>query len=168
MTKKWRRVYAWVLTVAMVLSMANLPITIAKAASTQNLTVKSGATSVTIAKNEYGDDYIGDMFFNIPDALKTKSAISSNKVTSMTVKITIKSFTQGSGAKAQAFIFAQPDASGDWNWNQSSTAELVTGSQLTLTYSFADMDWKGGTTLGNLGVRFANAAEGSTVSYSLR
>ena len=31
MTKKWRRVYAWVLTVAMVLSMANLPITIAKA-----------------------------------------------------------------------------------------------------------------------------------------
>ena len=167
MTKKWRRVYAWVLTVAMVLSMANLPITIAKAASTQNLTVKSGATSVTIAKNEYGDDYIGDMFFNIPDALKTKSAISSNKVTSMTVKITIKSFTQGSGAKAQAFIFAQPDASGDWNWNQSSTAELVTGSQLTLTYSFADMDWKGGTTLGNLGVRFANAAEGSTVSYSV-
>ena len=164
MTKKWRRVYAWVLTVAMVL--ANLPITIAKAASTQNLTVKSGATSVTIAKNEYGDDYIGDMFFNIPDALKTKSAISSNKVTSMTVKITIKSFTQGSGAKAQAFIFAQPDASGDWNWNQSSTAELVTGSQLTLTYSFADMDWKGGTTLGNLGVRFANAAEGTTVSYS--
>ena len=167
MTKKWRRVYAWVLTVAMVLSMVNLPITIAKAASTQNLTVKSGATSVTIAKNEYGDDYIGDMFFNIPDALKTKSAISSNKVTSMTVKITIKSFTQGSGAKAQAFIFAQPDASGDWNWNQSSTAELVTGSQLTLTYSFADMDWKGGTTLGNLGVRFANAAEGSTVSYSV-
>ena len=167
MTKKWRRVYAWVLTVAMVLSMANLPITIAKAASTENLTVKSGATSVTIAKNEYGDDYIGDMFFNIPDALKTKSAISSNKVTSMTVKITIKSFTQGSGAKAQAFIFAQPDASGDWNWNQSSTAELVTGSQLTLTYSFADMDWKGGTTLGNLGVRFANAAEGSTVSYSV-
>ena len=167
MTKKWRRVYAWVLTVAMVLSMANLPITVAKAASTQNLTVKSGATSVTIAKNEYGDDYIGDMFFNIPDALKTKSAISSNKVTSMTVKITIKSFTQGSGAKAQAFIFAQPDASGDWNWNQSSTAELVTGSQLTLTYSFADMDWKGGTTLGNLGVRFANAAEGSTVSYSV-
>ena len=167
MTKKWRRVYAWVLIVAMVLSMANLPITIAKAASTQNLTVKSGATSVTIAKNEYGDDYIGDMFFNIPDALKTKSAISSNKVTSMTVKITIKSFTQGSGAKAQAFIFAQPDASGDWNWNQSSTAELVTGSQLTLTYSFADMDWKGGTTLGNLGVRFANAAEGSTVSYSV-
>ena len=167
MTKKWRRVYAWALTVAMVLSMANLPITIAKAASTQNLTVKSGATSVTIAKNEYGDDYIGDMFFNIPDALKTKSAISSNKVTSMTVKITIKSFTQGSGAKAQAFIFAQPDASGDWNWNQSSTAELVTGSQLTLTYSFADMDWKGGTTLGNLGVRFANAAEGSTVSYSV-
>ena len=167
MTKKWRRVYAWVLTVAMVLSMANLPITIAKAASTQNLTVKSGATSVTIAKNEYGDDYIGDMFFNIPDALKTNSAISSNKVTSMTVKITIKSFTQGSGAKAQAFIFAQPDASGDWNWNQSSTAELVTGSQLTLTYSFADMDWKGGTTLGNLGVRFANAAEGSTVSYSV-
>lgn len=79
MTKKWRRVYAWVLTVAMVLSMANLPITIAKAASTQNLTVKSGATSVTIAKNEYGDDYIGDMFFNIPDALKTKSAISSNQ-----------------------------------------------------------------------------------------
>ena len=167
MTKKWRRVYAWVLTVAMVLSMANLPITIAKAASTQNLTVKSGATSVTIAKNEYGDDYIGDMFFNIPDALKTKSAISSNKVTSMTVKITIKSFTQGSGAKAQAFIFAQPDASGDWNWNQSSTAELVTGSQLTLNYSFADMDWKGGTTLGNLGVRFANVAEGSTVSYSV-
>ena len=167
MTKKWRRVYAWVLIVAMVLSMANLPITIAKAASTQNLTVKSGATSVTIAKNEYGDDYIGDMFFNIPDALKTKSAISSNKVTSMTVKITIKSFTQGSGAKAQVFIFAQPDASGDWNWNQSSTAELVTGSQLTLTYSFADMDWKGGTTLGNLGVRFANAAEGSTVSYSV-
>ena len=167
MTKKWRRVYAWVLTVAMVLSMVNLPSTIAKAASTQNLTVKSGATSVTIAKNEYGDDYIGDMFFNIPDALKTKSAISSNKVTSMTVKITIKSFTQGSGAKAQAFIFAQPDASGDWNWNQSSTAELVIGSQLTLTYSFADMDWKGGTTLGNLGVRFANAAEGSTVSYSV-
>ena len=56
----------------------------------------------------------------------------------MTVKITIKSFTQ-EVAQSASIYFAQPDASGDWNWNQSSTAELVTGSQLTLTYSFADM-----------------------------
>lgn len=165
--KKWGRIYAWIVTVAMLLSMINMPITAVQAATTQNLTVKSGATGVTIAKNQYGDDYIGDLFFNIPDVLKTKSNISSNKVTSMQVKLTIKSFTQGSGDKAQAFIFAQPDATGSWNWNQSATAELAVNKQITLNYSFADMDWNGGTTMGNLGVRFANAADGSTVSYSV-
>ncbi|MCI5640797.1 MAG: hypothetical protein MR316_07480, partial [Lachnospiraceae bacterium] len=62
--KKWGRIYAWIVTVAMLLSMINMPITAVQAATTQNLTVKSGATGVTIAKNQYGDDYIGDLFFN--------------------------------------------------------------------------------------------------------
>lgn len=168
MKTKHQRIYAWVLTFAMIISLISVPGKGAKAAETsQDLTIKSGETSVTIAKNEYGDDYIGDMFFNIPSVMQTKTAMSSNKVTSMEVKITVKSFTQGTGDPARAMIFAQPDASGNWNWNQSDTANLAVGQQITLKYSFADMDWNGGTTMGNLGVRFANGADGSTVTYTV-
>lgn len=168
MKTKHQRIYAWVLTFAMIISLISVPGKGAKAAETsQDLSIKSGETSVTIAKNEYGDDYIGDMFFNIPSVMQTKTAMSSNKVTSMEVKITVKSFTQGTGDPARAMIFAQPDASGSWNWNQSDTANLAVGQQITLKYSFADMDWNGGTTMGNLGIRFANGADGSTVTYTV-
>ena len=168
MKTKHQRIYAWVLTFAMIISLISVPGKGAKAAETsQDLTIKSGETSVTIAKNQHGDDYIGDMFFNIPSVMQTKTAMSSNKVTSMEVKITVKSFTQGTGDPARAMIFAQPDASGNWNWNQSGTANLAVGQQITLKYSFADMDWNGGTTMGNLGVRFANGADGSTITYTV-
>ena len=168
MKTKHQRIYAWVLTFAMIISLISVPGKGAKAAETsQDLTIKSGETSVTIAKNEYGDDYIGDMFFNIPSVMQTQTAMSSNKVTSMEVKITVKSFTQGTGDPARAMIFVQPDASGNWKWNQSGTANLAVGQQITLKYSFADMDWNGGTTMGNLGVRFANGADGSTITYTV-
>ena len=136
MKTKHQQIYAWVLTFAMIISLISVPGKGAKAAATsQDLTIKSGETSVTIAKNQYGDDYIGDMFFNIPSVMQTKTAMSSNKVTSMEVKITVKSFTQGTGDPARAMIFAQPDASGKWNWNQSGTANLGVGQQITLKYS---------------------------------
>ncbi len=168
MKTKHQRIYAWVLTFAMIISLISVPGKGAKAAETsQDLTIKSGETSVTIAKNQYGDDYIGDMFFNIPSVMQTKTAMSSNKVTSMEVKITVKSFTQGTGDSARAMIFVQPDKSGSWKWNQSGAVNLAVGQQITLRYSFADMDWNGGTTMGNLGVRFANGADGSTVTYTV-
>ena len=168
MKTKHQRIYAWVLTFAMIISLISVPGKGAKAAETsQDLTIKSGETSVTIAKNQHGDDYIGDMFFNIPSVMQTQTAMSSNNVTSMEVKITVKSFTQGTGDPARAMIFAQPDASGNWNWNQSGTANLAVGQQITLKYSFADMDWNDGTTMGNLGVRFANGADGSTITYTV-
>ena len=168
MKTKHQRIYAWVLTFAMIISLISVPGKGAKAAETsQDLTIKSGETSVTIAKNQHGDDYIGDMFFNIPSVMQTQTAMSSNNVTSMEVKITVKSFTQGTGDPARAMIFVQPDASGNWKWNQSGTANLAVGQQITLKYSFADMDWNGGTTMGNLGVRFANGADGSTITYTV-
>lgn len=166
-----KRMGAWLLVFAMTLSMVNLPVEITEAADAEaadvNLTVQSGSTSVTIAKNKYGDDYIGDMFFTIPSQIQTKDAIRTNGVTSVEVKLTVSNFTQGSGEPARAMIFAQPDAGGNWEWNQSDTVDLVKGQQLTLTFSFSGMNWNGGTKMGNLGVRFANAADGSTVSYTI-
>lgn len=162
-----RYISAWVLIVAMVLTMVNLPVKFTEAASDINLSVKSGATSVTVAKNPYGNDYIGDMFFNIPSEIQTKSAMNANGITSIEVKLTVNSYTQGSGDPARAMIFAQPDDGGTWEWNQSDTVDLVTGQQLTLTYSFSSMNWNGGSTMGNLGVRFANAADGSTIFYTI-
>lgn len=161
-----KRMGAWLLVFAMTLTAVNIPVKVTEAADI-NLTVKSGSNSVTIAKNVYGTDYIGDMFFNIPSQIKTKDAISTNKVTSVEVKLTVNAFTQGSGESARAMIFAQPNEDGDWKWNQSETADLVKGQQITLSFPFSSMNWNGGSEMGNLGVRFANAADGSTVSYTI-
>ena len=162
---------AWVLTLAMVLSgigVYHSEKTAKADGTTYDLSVKSGfsATSATIAKNPYGTDYIADVEFDIPSQASSKSMINSNGITSMEVSLTVNSFTAGTGTPS-VMLYAQPGSDGDYKWNQSDGVDLVTGQTLNLKFSFSDMNWNGGSTVGHLAIRFANCADGSTVSYTI-
>lgn len=169
--KKGTRLGAWLLVMVMVCSLVTVPAKSVEAAEVSyDLSVKSGysATSVTMAKNSYGNDYIGDVPFNIPTQAATKSAISSNGITKMEIKLTIQSFTPIGGSETpKVMAYVQPGQDGSWEWNQSAGVELKTGQQLTVTYDLAGMNWNGGSTMGNMGIRFANCADGSTVSFTI-
>ncbi len=167
--QQMRRSIAWVLAFAMAVSGLALPGTgkMAQASDTSyNLSVKSGSSSdtVTLVKNEYGDDYISDVLFTIPSQAENKSALSSYGITSMEVTVTINSF---SGNNPGVMLYAQPDASGSWAWNSTDTTVLEAGKQITLAYNFSGMDWNGGDTMGNLGLRFADTAADASVSYTI-
>jgi len=169
-SKKGRRLTAWLLTLIMVCSLVTVPAGNVEAAEVSyDLSVKSGysATSVTIAKNQYGNDYIGDVLFDIPAQAATKSAIASSGITKMEVKLTVQSFTPGGGETPKVMAYVQPGEDGSWKWNQSADVELKTGQQLTVTYDLAGMDWNDGSTMGNMGIRFANCADGSKVSFTI-
>lgn len=169
-SKKRTRLGAWLLAMVMVCSLVTVPAKSVEAAEVSyDLSVKSGysATSVTMAKNEWGNDYIGDVLFNIPTQAATKSAIASNGITKMEVKLTVQSFTSGGGETPKVMAYVQPGEDGNWEWNQSADVELKTGQQLTVTYDLAGMNWNGGSTMGNMGIRFANCADGSKVSFTI-
>lgn len=169
-SKKSRRLTAWLLALIMVCSLVTVPAGNVEAAEVSyDLSVKSGysATSVTMAKNEYGNDYIGDVQFNVPAQVATKSAVASSGITKMEVKLTVQSFTPGGGDSPKVMAFVQPGEDGSWKWNQSADVELKTGQQLTVSYDLAAMDWNGGSTMGNMGIRFANCADGSKVTFTI-
>ena len=164
-----RRSIAWVLAFAMAVSGLVVPVTeeTAQASSTSyDLSVSSGSSngSVTLEKNAYGDDYISDVLFTIPSQAENKSALSTYGITSMEVTVTINSF---SGTKPGVMVYVQPGEDGSWAWNATDTTVLEAGKQITLSYNFSGMDWNGGSTMGNLGLRFADSTEGSTVSYTI-
>lgn len=164
------RIGAWLLALVMVCSLVTVPAKSVEAAEVSyDLSVKSGysATSVAIAKNEYGSDYIGDVLFNIPTQAATKSAIISSGITKMEVKLTVQSFTSGGGETPKVMAYVQPGEDGEWEWNQSADVELETDKQLTVTYDLSGMNWNGGSTMGNMGIRFANCADGSQVSFTI-
>ncbi|MDE6433790.1 MAG: Ig-like domain-containing protein [Lachnospiraceae bacterium] len=168
--KKGRGLGAWLLALVMICSLVTVPAKSVEAAEVSyDLSVKSGysGTSVTMAKNTYGTDYIGDVLFDIPTQAATKSAITSNGLTKMEVKLTVQSFTPGGGETPKVMAYVQPGEDGDWKWNQSVDVELATGKQLTVTYDLSSIDWNGGSTTGNMGIRFANCANGSKVSFTI-
>lgn len=169
-TKMSNRISAWLLTLVMIVGLVAVPAGEVKAAEppTWDLTVKSGysSTSVTIAKDEWGDDYIGDVLFDVPNVAESKSAISSNGITSMEVELTVNSFTAGVKTPS-VMLYVQPGEDGKWEWNATDGVNLVKDQKITLTYEFSSMNWNGGSTMGKLGLRFANCADGSMVSFTI-
>ncbi len=166
------RISAWILTLVMIVGLVAVPAGEAQAEETPtwNLSVASGSSenSVTMVKNGFGEDYIGDVPFDTPSVAQSKSALQSNGITSMEVKLTVKSFTADSGSNAPSvMLYAQPGEDGKWEWNASDGVKLVADQQITLTYDFSGMNWGGGSTMGHLGIRFANCANGSTVSFTI-
>ena len=154
---------AWLLVLALVMTSVSLPQMTKKASASEVASAfAAGSGSVTIDKNPYGDDYIGDVVFAIPDAVKTKNAISSNGVTGLEVQVTVNSFTADSNPTVNLYVMSTA-----WNWNASDYAALEIGKTITLTYNFAGMDWNGQTDMGKIGLRFANCQNGSTVSYTI-
>ncbi|HCS14544.1 MAG TPA: hypothetical protein DIV56_02325, partial [Lachnospiraceae bacterium] len=78
--KKMQKIWvSWLLVFAMVLTGLVIPDgAVTKAAETScDLTVKEGASPVVMVKNEYGDDYIADILFNVPDAISTQSKVQA-------------------------------------------------------------------------------------------
>ena len=167
--KQMRRGIAWVLALSMVVSsfcLSGVSRQAKAAAASYDLSVKSGSSSgtVSLAANQYGKDFIGDVLFDIPTQAQNKSALSAYGITSMEVKVTIHSF---SGSNPGVMLYVQPDASGSWEWNQTDTTVLQAGNQITLTYDFSDMNWNGGDTIGYLGMRFADSTDGTSISYTI-
>ncbi len=158
---------AWILVLAMVLAGVSLPGNVGKAQAGEVTlsTDQTSADDALLEKNQYGDDYIKDVMFGIPDVAGTKSALESNGVKSMEVTLTISNIQ---GATPSVMLFAQPGQDGNWAWNQSDGQDVVSNRQITLTYDFSGMDWNGGSTMGNLGIRFAGSTEGTKVSYRIQ
>ena len=140
------RISAWILTLVMIVGLVAVPAGEAQAEETPtwNLSVASGSSenSVTMVKNGFGEDYIGDVPFDTPSVAQSKSALQSNGITSMEVKLTVKSFTADSGSNAPSvMLYAQPGEDGKWEWNASDGVKLVADQQITLTYDFSGMKW---------------------------
>lgn len=157
---------AWLLTLAMVMTGVNLPEQLQKAqaaATSYELTVSEGDSPLSLAKNEYGDDYIADILFDIPDVIGNKSKVTAGNP-QVEVKLSINSISNDTGT-ISAMIYAQDSS---YNWNQSEASRISAGKEITLSYSLSDMTWNENN-LAKLGVRFADdAAAGTrTISYSL-
>lgn len=169
---KGKRAGAWLLTLVMLASLVMVPAGKVEAAETSyNLSVKSGYSnsSVAIAVNPYpadadNPDYIGDVEFDIPSSAETKSLINSNQITAVEVDLTINDFTAGNTTPTAMLYLQSKDYA---KWNATDGVELTKGGNITLTYNFSSMDWGSSTEMNKIALRFANCADGSTVSFTI-
>ena len=164
MKKIKRRSLSWLLVIAMVLSGLALPEgRKAKAAETSyDLTVGKGQSPVTMAKDQYGSQYVADTVFNVPDAVSSKEKIRSGGAR-VEVTIKINSISNDTGS-TDVMIFTQDNT---WNWSNSEAAKISAGKEITLNYDLTQMTWKG-STLEKIGIRFADdAVNTSSISYSI-
>lgn len=163
--KKMQKIWvSWLLVFAMVLTGLVLPDgAVTKAAETScDLTVKEGASPVVMVKNEYGDDYIADILFNVPDAISTQSKVQAGSPT-VTVVMKINSISSDTGS-VRAMLYSQD---GTYNWNQGEAVDVAAGREITVSYNMSGITWKD-STLAKLGLRFAdNAQNHSSISYTI-
>ena len=164
MKKMKRTVLSWILVLAMVLSGVALPQgqQVKAAGTSYNLSVSEGASPLTLAKNQWGDDYIADILFQVPDVIADKSKVQAAKpVVQVTMKINSISSDTGS---IHAMLYAQDSS---YNWNNSKAVDVSAGKEITVSYDLSSMSWKE-TTLAKLGVRFADdAVNTSSISYTI-
>ena len=164
MKKIKRTVLSWLLVFAMILSGVALPQgQQVKAASTSyNLSVSEGASPLTLAKNQWGNDYIADILFQIPDVIADKSKVQAAKpVVQVTMKINSISSDTGS---IRAMLYSQDSS---YNWSQGEAVDVSAGKEITVSYDLSSMSWKE-TTLAKLGIRFADdAVNTSSISYTI-
>ena len=89
MKKMKRTVLSWILVLAMILSGVALPQgqQVKAAGTSYDLSVSEGASPLTLAKNQWGDDYIADILFQVPDVIADKSKVQAAKPV---VQVTMK------------------------------------------------------------------------------
>ena len=164
MKKMKRTVLSWILVLAMILSGVALPQgqQVKAAGTSYDLSVSEGASPLTLAKNQWGDDYIADILFQVPDVIADKSKVQAAKpVVQVTMKINSISSDTGS---IHAMLYAQDSS---YNWNNSKAVDVSAGKEITVSYDLSSMSWKE-TTLAKLGVRFADdAVNTSSISYTI-
>ena len=164
MKKMKRTVLSWILVLAMVLSGVALPQgqQVKAAGTSYDLSVSEGASPLTLAKNQWGDDYIADILFQVPDVIADKSKVQAAKpVVQVTMKINSISSDTGS---IHAMLYAQDSS---YNWNNSKAVDVSAGKEITVSYDLSSMSWKE-TTLAKLGIRFADdAVNTSSISYTI-
>ena len=164
MKKMKRTVLSWILVLAMILSGVALPQgqQVKAAGTSYNLSVSEGASPLTLAKNQWGDDYIADILFQVPDVIADKSKVQAAKpVVQVTMKINSISSDTGS---IHAMLYAQDSS---YNWNNSKAVDVSAGKEITVSYDLSSMSWKE-TTLAKLGIRFADdAVNTSSISYTI-
>ena len=164
MKKMKRTVLSWILVFAMILSGVALPQgqQVKAAGTSYNLSVSEGASPLTLAKNQWGDDYIADILFQVPDVIADKSKVQAAKpVVQVTMKINSISSDTGS---IHAMLYAQDSS---YNWNNSKAVDVSAGKEITVSYDLSSMSWKE-TTLAKLGIRFADdAVNTSSISYTI-
>ena len=164
MKKMKRTVLSWILVLAMVLSGVALPQgqPVKAAGTSYDLSVSEGASPLTLAKNQWGDDYIADILFQVPDVIADKSKVQAAKpVVQVTMKINSISSDTGS---IHAMLYAQDSS---YNWNNSKAVDVSAGKEITVSYDLSSMSWKE-TTLAKLGIRFADdAVNTSSISYTI-
>ena len=164
MKKMKRTVLSWILVLAMILSGVALPQgqQVKAAGTSYDLSVSEGASPLTLAKNQWGDDYIADILFQVPDVIADKSKVQAAKpVVQVTMKINSISSDTGS---IHAMLYAQDSS---YNWNNSKAVDVSAGKEITVSYDLSSMSWKE-TTLAKLGIRFAdNAVNTSSISYTI-
>ena len=164
MKKMKRTVLSWILVLAMILSGVALPQgqQVKAAGTSYNLSVSEGASPLTLAKNQWGDDYIADILFQVPDVISDRSKVQAAKpVVQVTMKINSISSDTGS---IHAMLYAQDSS---YNWNNSKAVDVSAGKEITVSYDLSSMSWKE-TTLAKLGIRFADdAVNTSSISYTI-
>ena len=164
MKKMKRTVLSWILVLAMILSGVALPQgqQVKAAGTSYDLSVSEGASPLTLAKNQWGDDYIADILFQVPDVIADKSKVQAAKpVVQVTMKINSISSDTGS---IHAMLYAQDSS---YNWNNSKAVDVSAGKEITVSYDLSSMSWKE-TTLAKLGIRFADdAVNTSSISYTI-
>ena len=164
MKKMKRTILSWILVLAMILSGVALPPgqQVKAAGTSYDLSVSEGASPLTLAKNQWGDDYIADILFQVPDVIADKSKVQAAKpVVQVTMKINSISSDTGS---IHAMLYAQDSS---YNWNNSKAVDVSAGKEITVSYDLSSMSWKE-TTLAKLGIRFADdAVNTSSISYTI-
>ena len=164
MKKMKRTVLSWILVLAMILSGVALPQgqQVKAAGTSYDLSVSEGASPLTLAKNQWGDDYIADILFQVPNVIADKSKVQAAKpVVQVTMKINSISSDTGS---IHAMLYAQDSS---YNWNNSKVVDVSAGKEITVSYDLSSMSWKE-TTLAKLGIRFADdAVNTSSISYTI-
>ncbi len=156
----------WIMAFAMVLTGIALPENLAKVEAGE-VTLSAdqlSAVNAAMEANTAGNDYIKDVRFGIPDVAQSKNAITSNGVKSLEVKVTVTDYSSGNAPSAMLYV--QPGQDGGWQWNATDGKSITKNQQITLNYNFSDMDWNGGTTMGNMVLRFAGSSAG-TISYQV-
>ena len=164
MKKIRKNIVTWLMVTAMIVSSLVVPgdPTVRAAAASYDLSVEEGASPLTMVRNQWGDDYIAEILFNVPDMIATQSKVQKENP-KIEVTLKVNSISNDTG-NIRAMIFTQD---GRYNWNQSGTADVAAGREITLSYALSEMEWTD-SSLAKLGVRFADSTVNtSSISYSV-